>query len=57
MGWRILQISKPCKLSVKNRRLVYEPFEEASVGRHIRRYLGEQADFVVQLIAFRIAGI
>ena len=31
MGWRILQISKPCKLSVKNRRLVYEPFEEASL--------------------------
>lgn len=27
MGWRILQITKPCKLSVKNRQLVYEPFE------------------------------
>ncbi len=27
MGWRILQITKPCKLSVKNRQLLYEPFE------------------------------
>ena len=27
MGWRILQITKPCKLSVKNRQLVYEPFD------------------------------
>ena len=27
MGWRILQISKSCKLSVKNRQLLYEPFE------------------------------
>lgn len=31
MGWRILQITKPCKLSVKNRQLVYEPFEEDSL--------------------------
>lgn len=29
MGWRILQISKACKLSVKNRQLLYEPFEDA----------------------------
>ena len=29
MGWRILQISKECKLSVKNRQLLYEPFEDA----------------------------
>lgn len=27
MGWRILQITKSCKLSVKNRQLMYEPFE------------------------------
>ncbi len=27
MGWRILQITKPCKLSVKNRQLVYECLE------------------------------
>ena len=27
MGWRILQITKPCKLSVKNRQLAYEPVE------------------------------
>lgn len=31
MGWRILQISKACKLSVKNRQLLYEPFEEDSL--------------------------
>lgn len=31
MGWRILQITKPCKLSVKNRQLVYEPFEADSL--------------------------
>ena len=29
MGWRILQISKACKLSVKSRQLLYEPFEDA----------------------------
>lgn len=28
MGWRILQITKPCKLSVKNRQLVYEPTDD-----------------------------
>jgi len=28
MGWRILQITKPCKLSVKNRQLVYEPADD-----------------------------
>jgi len=27
MGWRILQITKPCKLSVKNRQLAYEAVE------------------------------
>ncbi|NCB49393.1 MAG: type II CRISPR-associated endonuclease Cas1 [Alphaproteobacteria bacterium] len=27
MGWRILQITKPCKLNVKQNQLVYEPFE------------------------------
>lgn len=32
MGWRILQITKPCKLSVKNRQLLYEPFEETSLS-------------------------
>lgn len=31
MGWRILQITKPCKLSVKNRQLVYEPFEDEAL--------------------------
>ena len=25
MGWRIVQISKPCKLSIKNKQLVYTP--------------------------------
>ena len=28
MGWRILQITKPCKLSVKNRQLVCENNED-----------------------------
>lgn len=27
MGWRVLQIATPCKLSVRNRQFVYEPFE------------------------------
>lgn len=27
MSWRIIQISKPCHLSVKNRQLIYEPQE------------------------------
>lgn len=31
MGWRILQITKPCKLSVKNRQLLYEPQEGDSI--------------------------
>lgn len=31
MGWRILQITKPCKLSVKNRQLLYEPQEGESL--------------------------
>ena len=28
MGWRILQITKPCRLSVKNRQLVCENNDE-----------------------------
>lgn len=32
MGWRVLQISKPCKLSVKNRQLLYEPFENEQLA-------------------------
>lgn len=31
MGWRIVQITKPCKLSVKNRQLMYEPFEDEAL--------------------------
>lgn len=31
MGWRILQITKPCHLSVKNRQLVYAPQEGDSL--------------------------
>ncbi len=31
MGWRILQITKPCKLFVQNRQLVYEPQEGDSL--------------------------
>ena len=31
MGWRILQITKPCKLSVKNRQLLYESQEGDSL--------------------------
>jgi CRISPR-associated protein Cas1 len=30
MGWRIVQITKSCKLSVKNKQLLYEPFEGSS---------------------------
>lgn len=29
MGWRILQITKPCKLSVKNSQLCYETLEDS----------------------------
>lgn len=31
MGWRIVQITKPCKLSVKNSQFVYEPFEDDKI--------------------------
>ena len=30
-GWRTVLVSKPCKLSVKQLQLVYEPFEEEAV--------------------------
>jgi CRISPR-associated protein Cas1 len=28
MGWRILQLTKPCRLSVKNKQLLYEQGED-----------------------------
>lgn len=31
MGWRILQITKPCKLSVQNRQLLYETQSDGSL--------------------------
>ncbi|MDR1694864.1 MAG: type II CRISPR-associated endonuclease Cas1 [Lactobacillaceae bacterium] len=31
MGWRIVQITKPCRLSVKNKQLSYEPVEGEGV--------------------------
>jgi CRISPR-associated protein Cas1 len=32
MGWRILQLTKPCKISVKNKQLFYDPSEGESVS-------------------------
>ncbi len=31
MGWRILQITKPCHLAVKNKQLLYQPLEGESL--------------------------
>ena len=30
-AWRTILVSKPCRLSMKNRQLVYEPKDEASI--------------------------
>ncbi len=63
MGWRILQITKPCKLSVQNRQLIYEtqssdslklPLEDISVIILENKQISLSNYFLAELAEYNI---